>query len=155
MTRSWSERRHHVMGITAGIIMAGVLFTGPDATWGQGGGGNGGGQGKDKSEIQEEVEMAASTKITIHDAIKAASEQVPGTVIEAELEEKPVVVWEVEIVTSEGKVMEVLVDKTTGSVLAVEEEQPEEEKPEKEKDPCCMPMKMHKRMHQGQGMGMR
>ncbi len=151
MTRLGSDQRYHVMGIIAGVIMSGVLFIGPGMTWGQGGSGNGADQGK--GELQEEVEMAASTKITIHDAIKAASEQVPGTVIEAELEEKPVVVWEVEIVTSEGKVMEVLVDKTTGSVLAVEEEKPEEEKPEKPKDPCCM--QMHKGMHQGQGMGMR
>lgn len=69
------------------------------------------------------VEMASMASVTIEDAIKTASEKVPGKVIEAELEEKHhMLVWEVEIVTPDNKIMEVHIDAKTGAVIDVEEE---------------------------------
>lgn len=85
------------------------------------------GSGTGKSEAQEKVKMAADAKVTIHEAIEAATRAVSGTVIEAELEEKPRTTWEVEILTNDGKVMEVWVDVRTGTVVAVEEEKDEQE----------------------------
>lgn len=79
-----------------------------------------------KSEAQEKARMAADAKVTIHEAIEAATRAVPGKVIEAELEEKPRATWEVEVVTHDGKVVEVWVDVHTGAVVALEEEKPQE-----------------------------
>jgi uncharacterized membrane protein YkoI len=68
-------------------------------------------------------EMAAAAKVTIDEAIKTASEQLAGKIIEAELERKhDKLVWEVEVVTAENKVMEVHIDAETGTVIDVEEE---------------------------------
>ena len=80
------------------------------------------GKGK-KDESKETVEMAATAKVTIDQAIKTASEKVAGKVVEAELEKKhEKLVWEVEVVTEENKVMEIHIDAESGAVLAVEEE---------------------------------
>lgn len=80
------------------------------------------GKGK-KDESKETVEMAATAKVTIDQAIKTASEKVAGKVVEAELEKKhEKLVWEVEVVTAENKVMEIHIDAESGAVLAVEEE---------------------------------
>lgn len=80
------------------------------------------GQGK-KDKVKEAVEMAASAKVTIDQAIKAASEKVSGKIIEAELEQKHnKLVWEVEVVTAENKVKEVHIDAETGVVIDVEED---------------------------------
>jgi len=85
------------------------------------------GKGK-KDESKETVEMAAAAKVTIDQAIKTASEKVPGKVVEAELEKKhDTLVWEVEVVTAENKVMEVHIDAESGAVIAVEEEKPEKD----------------------------
>lgn len=85
------------------------------------------GKGK-KDESKETIEMAAKAKVTIDEAIKTASEKVPGKVVEAELEKKhDTLVWEVEVVTAENKVMEVHVDAESGAVIDVEEEKPEKE----------------------------
>jgi uncharacterized membrane protein YkoI len=86
-------------------------------------------KGKEKKdESKETVEMAATAKVTIDQAIKTASEKVPGKVVAAELEKKhDTVVWEVEIVTAENKVMEVHIDAESGAVIDVEEEKPEKE----------------------------
>lgn len=76
-----------------------------------------------KSEIKEKLHMSQNATVTIEQAIKTASEKVPGKVIEAELEkkhDKPV--WEVEIATADNKIMEVHVDSMTGTVIDVEEE---------------------------------
>jgi uncharacterized membrane protein YkoI len=82
------------------------------------------GKGK-KEESKETVEMAATAKVTIEQAIKTASEKVPGKVVEAELEKKhDKLVWEVEVVTAENKVMEVHIDAESGDVIDVEEEKP-------------------------------
>lgn len=81
-----------------------------------------------KGDARETVEKAAAAKVTIDQAIKAASEKVSGKVVEAELEKKhDKLVWEVEVVTAENKVMEVHIDAETGAVIDVEEEKPEKE----------------------------
>ena len=83
------------------------------------------GKGK-KEESKETLEMAAKAKVTIDQAIKTASEKVPGKVVEAELEKKHnTLVWEVEVVTAENKVMEVHIDAESGAVIDVEEEKAE------------------------------
>jgi uncharacterized membrane protein YkoI len=85
------------------------------------------GKGK-KAEVKETVEMAATAKVTIDQAIKTASEKVAGKVVEAELEMKhDKLVWEVEVVTAENKVMEVHIDAESGAVIEVEEEKPEKD----------------------------
>ena len=85
------------------------------------------GKGK-KDESKETVEMAAVAKVTIDQAIKTATEKIPGKVVEAELEKKHnTLVWEVEIVTAENKVMEVHIDAESGAVIDVEEEKPEKD----------------------------
>lgn len=81
-----------------------------------------------KDDARETVEKAAAAKVAIDQAIKAASEKVPGKVVEAELEKKhDKLVWEVEVVTAESKVMEVHIDAETGAVIDVEEEKPEKD----------------------------
>jgi uncharacterized membrane protein YkoI len=85
------------------------------------------GKGK-KDEAKETVEMAATAKVTIDQAIKIASEKVAGKVVEAELEMKhDKLVWEVEIVTAENKILEVHIDAESGAVINVEEEKPEKD----------------------------
>jgi uncharacterized membrane protein YkoI len=83
-------------------------------------------------EKKSKVEMAATAKVTIDEAIKIASEKVSGKVIEAELEKKhDKLVWEVEVVTTENKVMEVHIDAETGAVIDVEEEKAKPKKSHK------------------------
>lgn len=75
------------------------------------------------------AEIAAAAKVTIDQAVKTASEKVPGTVTEAELEMKhKKLVWEIEVVTADKKVMEVHIDADTGAVIDVEEEKAESKK---------------------------
>ena len=70
---------------------------------------------------QKAAEMAKTAKVTIDQAIKTASEKVPGTVIEAELEHKHgKTIWEVEIVSADGKVTEVHLDADSGTVIDTE-----------------------------------
>ena len=85
------------------------------------------GKGK-KEESKEMIDMAATAKVTIDQAIKTASEKVPGKVVEAELEKKhDKLVWEVEVVTAENKLMEVHIDAESGDVIDVEEEKSEKD----------------------------
>ena len=91
------------------------------------------GKGK-KDESRETVEMAAKAKVTIDQAIKTASEKVPGKIVEAELEKKhDKLVWEVEVVTAENKLMEVHIDAESGDVIDVEEEKPEKDRKSEQK----------------------
>jgi uncharacterized membrane protein YkoI len=91
------------------------------------------GKGK-KDESKETVEMAAKAKVTIDQAIKTASEKVPGKVVEAELEKKhDTLVWEVEVVTAENKVMEVHIDADSGAVIDVEDEKSKKDKKHEKK----------------------
>jgi uncharacterized membrane protein YkoI len=86
----------------------------------------------DEKEKNGKTEMAAAAKVTIDQAVKTASEKVPGKIIEAELEHKhKKLVWEVEVVTAENKVMEVHIDADTGAVIDVEEEKAEPKKTQK------------------------
>jgi uncharacterized membrane protein YkoI len=110
-----------LVGITALAIGAMLVLNGP--AWS-----DDKGKGK-KDEVKETVEMAATAKVTIDQAIKTASEKVPGKVVEAELEMKhDKLVWEVEVVTAENKVMEVHIDAESGAVIGVEEEKAEKAK---------------------------
>ncbi|MBI5777146.1 MAG: PepSY domain-containing protein, partial [Nitrospirae bacterium] len=77
---------------------------------------------QEMDETREAVELSKTAKVTIEQAVKTASEKLPGKVIEAELEKKHGKgVWEVEIVGADGKVTEVHVDADTGAVIDMEE----------------------------------
>jgi uncharacterized membrane protein YkoI len=76
-----------------------------------------------KSDTKEKLQMSQNATITIDEAIKTATEKVPGKVIEAELEKKhDKAVWEVEIATADSKIMEVHIDSMSGTIIDVEEE---------------------------------
>jgi uncharacterized membrane protein YkoI len=80
--------------------------------------------------LKAKAEMASEAKVTIEEAIKAASEKVQGTVIEAELAKKEgKTIWEVAVVTTDGTVMEAMVDSETGAVTTVEKKKSDME--------CC------------------
>ena len=69
---------------------------------------------------QVKVEMSKKAQIKIEEAIKAASQEVPGTIIKAELEtEHGPLMWEFEIVTQTGDIKEVHLDGQSGKVLAL------------------------------------
>lgn len=92
------------------LILATVLLVG--ATWMVSGPVFSGEKMKDKAE------MAATAKITIEQAAKAATEKVSGKVIKAELEKKHgKLVWEVMAVTTDGKVTDTHIDADSGSVI--------------------------------------
>ncbi|MFM9907104.1 MAG: PepSY domain-containing protein [Nitrospiraceae bacterium] len=75
------------------------------------------------------TDLAKDAKVTIDQAIKTASEKVPGTIVEAELEKKHgKTVWEVEVLGADGKVTEVHIDATTGSVIDTEAKKDEKKK---------------------------
>ncbi len=98
------------------------------------------GKGK-KDESKETVEMAVAAKVTIDQAIKTATEKIPGKVVEAELEKKHGMLgWEVEVVTAENKVIEVHIDTESGAVIDVEEEKPEKDMKSEQK-------REHKQQH--------
>ncbi len=91
-----------------------------------------GGKDEDESNV---ADLAKTAKVTIHDAIKTASDKMPGTVVEAELERKHgKTVWEVEIVGADGKVMEVHIDADSGAVIDVEDKKSEGKKHEKKRE---------------------
>lgn len=70
---------------------------------------------------KDKLQMSQNAKITIDQAIKSATERVPGKVIEAELEKKhDRTVWEVEVVSADNKIAEVHVDAMSGSIIDVE-----------------------------------
>ena len=105
-------RRHSSAIFTCAILLAVGSLT-------MGGSAYADGTGKE----DDKATMAAAAKVTIEQAIKTATGQVSGKVIEAELEKKhQTLVWEIEVVTSKNKVMEVHIDARTGAVIDVEEE---------------------------------
>ncbi|MFQ5992158.1 MAG: PepSY domain-containing protein [Nitrospiraceae bacterium] len=118
---AWFQRSR-ALWIATGML-ASVVFLWSTLAWSQGNGAER--DGEDTAEAA--VEMAEAAKVTIQEAIQAASAKVPGKVVEAELDEKPVVVWEVEIVTDEGKVMQLYVDIRTGAVIETMEKKSETE----------------------------
>ena len=57
-------------------------------------------------------------KITILEALKTATELVPGRVVEAELEDEgDIIFYEIEIISSDGMVVEVQVDANSGQII--------------------------------------
>ena len=75
------------------------------------------------------TDLVKDVKVTIDQAIKTASEKVPGTVVEAELEKKHgKTVWEVEILGADGNVTEVHIDVATGTVIDTEAKKGEKKK---------------------------
>jgi hypothetical protein len=88
-----------------------------------------------KDEEGEIAAMAKDAKVTIEQAIKTATEKVPGTVVEAELEKKhDKTVWEVEVLGADGKVTEVHVDAATGTVIDTEAKEKKDKKDEHKKE---------------------
>ncbi len=75
------------------------------------------------------ADLAKDAKVTIEQAIKTASEKIPGTVVEAEIEKKHgKTVWEVEVLGADGNVTEVHIDAATGSVIDTEAKKDEKKK---------------------------
>ncbi|MEY4705452.1 MAG: hypothetical protein RL042_1657 [Nitrospirota bacterium] len=100
--------------ITAGVV--GVLIAVGSSAWAD----------DKESKITDLVKDA---KVTIDQAIKTASEKVPGTVVEAELEKKHgKTVWEVEVLGADGNVTEVHIDSATGAVIDTEAKKDEKKK---------------------------
>lgn len=107
--------------------------------------GEGHGEGKDMSAPADlsaghasgsmgKAEKAKAASISITQAIAAANNHVPGTVLEAEFEAKEdQSFWEVEIATDDDKLMEVKVDSQTGAILSSDEEKPEHDQKHKGK----------------------
>jgi len=62
--------------------------------------------------------LAAEAKITLEQAVKAATEKVPGKVTGAELQQRnDRAVWEVDVLSIEGKEVRLSVDAETGSFV--------------------------------------
>ena len=75
------------------------------------------------------TDLVKDATVTIEQAIKTASEKVPGTVVEAELEKKHgKTVWEVEVLGADGNVTEVHIDAATGTVIDTEAKKDEKKK---------------------------
>lgn len=102
------------------IAMVVVLALG--MLWALGGTALAGKKGEKGEKHKNKVEMAEAAKVTIDQAVKTASEKVPGKVIEAELEKKhDKTVWEVEIMTDDKTIKEVHIDADSGAVIDVED----------------------------------
>jgi uncharacterized membrane protein YkoI len=100
--------------ITAGVV--GLLFVLGSGAWAD-----------DKE--GKVTDLVKDAKVTIDQAIKTASEKVPGTVVEAELEKKHgKTVWEVEVLGADGNVTEVHIDAATGAVIDTEAKKDEKKK---------------------------
>lgn len=100
--------------ITVGVV--GLLFALGSSAWAD-----------DKE--GKATDLVKDAKVTIEQAIKTASEKVPGTVVEAELEKKHgKTVWEVEVLGADGNVTEVHIDAATGAVIDTEAKKDEKKK---------------------------
>lgn len=100
--------------ITAGVV--GLLFALSASAWAD-----------DKE--GKITDLVKDAKVTIDQAIKTASEKVPGTVVEAELEKKHgKTIWEVEVLGADGNVTEVHIDAATGAVIDTEAKKDEKKK---------------------------
>ncbi len=111
-----------ILAVGAALVLAGPALSGDK------GGKHGEHEGKGMAE------MAAAAKVPIDQAIKTATDKVPGKVVEAELEKKhDKIVWEVEVVGADGKIAEVHIDADSGAVIDVEDKKPEMKKERKGK----------------------
>lgn len=100
--------------ITAGVV--GLLFALGSSAW------------ADDKEAKI-TDLVKEAKVTIDQAIKTASENAPGTVVEAELEKKHgKTIWEVEVLGADGNVTEVHIDAATGAVIDKEAKKDEKKK---------------------------
>jgi uncharacterized membrane protein YkoI len=100
--------------VTAGVV--GLLFALGSTAWAD-----------DKE--GKITDLVKDATVTIDQAIKTASEKVPGTVVEAELEKKHgKTVWEVEVLGADGNVTEVHIDASTGAVIDTEAKKDEKKK---------------------------
>ena len=80
------------------------------------------------------ADLVKDAKVTIEQAIKTATEKVPGTVVEAELEKKHgKTVWEVEVLGADGKVTEVHINAADGTVIDTEAKKDKHEEKKKKK----------------------
>lgn len=71
---------------------------------------------------KETLQLSQDAKVSIEEAIKTATDKVPGKVVEAELEKKHgKAVWEVEIATADNKIMQVHLDSASGTVIDVQQ----------------------------------
>ncbi|MDP1949228.1 MAG: PepSY domain-containing protein [Nitrospirota bacterium] len=103
------------LGIFAATVV-GLLFAVGSSSW------------ADDKEAKV-TDLVKEAKITIDQAIKTASEKVPGTVVEAELEKKHgKTIWEVEVLGADGNVTEVHIDAATGTVIDTEAKKDEKKK---------------------------
>ncbi len=97
------------------VLIAGALAIGTPAWSGKDG-------KQEMDDTKEAVELSKTAKVTIEQAVKTATEKLPGKVIAAELEKKHGKgAWEIEIVGANGKVTEVHVDADTGAVIDTED----------------------------------
>ncbi len=95
------------------LCLGTVLVTAPEA-WSDD-------KGKKKEKEAPITELVKDAKVPIDQAVKTATDTVPGTVVEAELEKKHgKTVWEVEVVGSDGSVTEVHIDAADGTVIDTE-----------------------------------
>jgi len=77
--------------------------------------------------------LAKEAKVTADQAIKTATEKMPGTVVEVELEKKhDKTVWEVEVLGADGAITEVHIDAATGTVIDTEAKKEHEKHEKKE-----------------------
>lgn len=75
---------------------------------------------KERGPIEKErAKLASQAKVTLEQAIKTATEKVPGNVVGAELEYKPqeMAVWELDVLSVDGKEVHMSVDAATGELL--------------------------------------
>jgi hypothetical protein len=111
------------LGLSAVMIVAAV-FAVTGTAWSD----------KKEGKKKGKAAMAASLKVPIEQAIKAAADKTGGKVIEAELEHKHgKTVWEIEVVTPDGKTVEVHVDADSGAVIDTEDKEDKEDKKSDEK----------------------
>lgn len=68
---------------------------------------------------KQKARIASQAKVSLEQAIKPATEKVPGSVVGAELEYKPLdmAVWELDVLSAEGKEVHMRVDAATGDLL--------------------------------------
>ena len=68
---------------------------------------------------KQKAKIASQAKVTLEQAIRTATEKVPGNVVGAELEYKPqeLAVWELDVLSADGKEIHMSVDASTGDLL--------------------------------------
>ncbi len=92
-------------------------------------------QGTLKVEKRSEAEFPGLAKIGLQEAMKIATENVNGKVLQAGLEKKNgYLVYSVEVVTAEKEIKELDIDAATGKVLSVKIDKADNDKESEEDD---------------------